>query len=113
MKASRAPSPGESRACPHCQATILQSATFCPICRHSLKLTSFEAPRARPATCPFLVEGTLEHPGASAPWEYSIIDGSAGRAGKLLSRQTVGVGALRQGQQRIFSLRVEMFAASA
>jgi len=59
MKASRAPSPGESRACPHCQATILQGATFCPICRHSLKLTSFEARRARSATCPFLVE---------APW---------------------------------------------
>jgi hypothetical protein len=113
MKASRAPSPGESRACPHCQATILQSATFCPICRHSLKFTSFEAPRVRPATCPLLVEGTLEHPDAGAPWEYQLLMEVRDEAGKLLSRQTVGVGAVRQGQQRVFSLRVEMFAASA
>jgi hypothetical protein len=34
-------------------------------------------------------------------------------AGKLRSRQTVGLGAVLQRQQRIFSLRVKMFAASA
>jgi hypothetical protein len=55
----------------------------------------------------------LEHPDAGAPWEYQLLMEVQDEAGKLLSRQTVGVGAVRQGQQRVFSLQVEMFAASA
>jgi hypothetical protein len=45
--------------------------------------------------------------------EYQLLMEVRDEAGKLLSRQTVGLGALRQGEQRIFSLRLEVFAASA
>lgn len=113
MKIMRAPAAGESRTCPHCKATILQSAASCPICRHVLKFGSFgyESPRLRPTTCPLLIEGTLDHPAEGAPSEYNVLMEVRDQTGKLLSRQIVGVGAIRQGEQRIFSLRVEMTSA--
>jgi hypothetical protein len=115
MKSTRAPSAGASRACPHCKATILQSATSCPICRHVLRFTSFgfEPPRSRPTTCPLLVEGTLDHPGEGAPLEYSVLMEVRDETGKLLSRQTVGVGGLGSRERRIFTLRVEMSSAAS
>jgi hypothetical protein len=39
--------------------------------------------------------------------EYQLWMEVRDEAGKLLSRQTVGLGAVRQGQQRTFSLRVK------
>lgn len=113
MKIMRAPAAGESRTCPHCKATILQSAASCPICRHVLKFNSFgyESSRSsRPTTCPLLVEGTLDHPTEGTASEYNVLMEVRDQTGKLLSRQIVGVGAIRQGEQRIFSLRVEMTA---
>jgi hypothetical protein len=113
MKIMRAPAAGESRTCPHCKATILQSAASCPMCRHVLKFTSFgyEPQRSQPTTCPLLVEGTLEHPGEGLPLEYNMLMEVRDQTGKLLSRQIIGVGAIRQGEHRIFSLRVEMSSA--
>jgi hypothetical protein len=74
MKIGRASTAGESRSCPHCRATILKSAMSCPICRHMLRASSvvFE-PRSKPTTCPLLVEGTLEYPGAGDPLEYQVL----------------------------------------
>lgn len=113
MKSTRVPLAGASRACPHCKATILQSAASCPICHHALRFTSFgfEPPRSRPTTCPLLVEGTLDHPGEGAQLEYSVMMEVRDEGGKLLSRQTVGVGGLKSGERRIFTLRVEMCSA--
>jgi hypothetical protein len=39
--------------------------------------------------------------------EYQLLMEVRDEAGKLRSRQTVGLGAVLQGQQRIFSLRVK------
>lgn len=112
MKASRAPAPGESRVCPHCKATILKSSVSCPLCRHLLRFVAAGAePRAQPTTCPLLVEGTINHPGEGEAMEYSIMMEVHDETGKLLSRQTVGVGALNPQQRRTFSLRVEMVSA--
>jgi hypothetical protein len=113
MKSSRAPIAGASRTCPHCKATILQSAPSCPICRHVLRFTSFgfEPQRTRPTTCPLLVEGTLDHPGEGAPLEYNMLMEIRNETGKLLSREIVGVGGLRPGERRVFTLRVEMSSA--
>jgi len=113
MKGARAPSAGESRTCPHCKATILQSAASCPICRHVLRFTpfGFEPPRSRPTTCPLLVEGTLDHPGEGLPLEYDVFIEVRDETGKLLSRQSVGVGGLGPGQRRVFTLRIEMSSA--
>jgi hypothetical protein len=65
-------------------------------------------PRAHPSTCPLLVEGTINHPGEGEALEYSILMEVHDEAGRLLSRQTVGVGALQSAEKRVFSLRVEM-----
>ena len=109
MRATRASVAGESRTCPHCKATILKSSASCPICHHVLR---FVAPGAvaqpNVTTCPFLIEGTINHPGNEEPLEYSILMEVHDETGKLISRQTVGVGALQQAEKRRFSLKVEL-----
>jgi len=37
---------GKTRSCPHCKATILESALICPQCRHHLQFGA--ASKARP-----------------------------------------------------------------
>src|SRR6266542_2620647 len=94
--------------------TIMTSATSCPVCRHMLRANSFGfEPRSKPTTCPLLVEGTLEHPGAGEPLEYQVLMEVRDDAGKLLSRQVIGIGALHPAEKRIFSLRVEMTPATS
>jgi len=114
MKLARI-SAGDARTCPHCKASILQSAVSCPICRHVLKFNSaeLESQRLRPTTCPLLVESTLAHPEPGDPLEYQVLMEVRDEAGKLLSRQCVGVGALREGERRLVSLQVEMSPAPA
>ena len=113
MKLIRASTAGESRSCPHCRATILKSASSCPICRHMLRANSFGfEPRSKPTMCPLLVEGTLEHPGAGEAMEYQVLMEVRDGGGKLLTRQVIGVGALRLTEKRVFSLRVEMTPAT-
>src|SRR5919108_4704839 len=105
MKSAHASAAGESRTCPHCKATILQSSVSCPICRHILRFVSVAAdPRAQPTTCPLLVEGTIQHPGGGEALEYSILMEVHDEKGKLVSRQTMGIGALHRTEKRIFSL---------
>jgi hypothetical protein len=114
MKVARASVAGESRTCPHCKATILQSSASCPICRHILRFVSDGADfHSHPTTCPLLVEGTIRHPGDGEVLEYSILMEVRDETGKLLSRQTLGVGALKRAEKRTFSLRVEVAPAAA
>jgi predicted amidophosphoribosyltransferase len=40
MSSARPANPGKSRQCPHCKATILDSASVCPGCRHHLRFDS-------------------------------------------------------------------------
>ena len=109
MIGSRASFAGESRTCPHCKATILKSSVSCPICQHVLRFASLgPAPRSSPTMCPLLVEGTINHPGDGEALEYSILMEVHDETGKLISRQTVGVGALHRAEKRTFSLRVEV-----
>jgi hypothetical protein len=102
-------SAGESRNCPHCKSLILKSATSCPLCRHNLR---FQATGAGPGTrrpdCALLVEGALKNPGNDEALEYFILMEVRDDSGKLISRQSVGVGAIRRAEKRIFSLRVEL-----
>src|SRR5574341_1420841 len=109
MKAVRAPAAGEARSCPHCKATILKSAASCPLCRHSLRFISIgAAPRNKPTTCPLLVEGTIKNSGDEETLEYFVLMEVQDETGRLISRQSVGVGAIHRTEKRIFSLRVEM-----
>ena len=100
--------PGESRSCPHCKATILKSAATCPMCRHNLRFAAIGSePRSKPTSCPLSVEGTLSNGEESDALEYYLLMEVRDEAGKVLSRQSVGVGAIPRATKRIFSLRIE------
>jgi hypothetical protein len=101
---------GATRSCPHCKATILESAVVCPACKHYLRFDS-EARPAKPQQVPLHVEGTIRHPPGGDPWEYSVVLVIRDEAGNEIGRQVVGVGAMHPGDQRSFSLSVEVFEA--
>jgi len=105
-------SPGKARLCPHCKATILQSATICPACDHSLRFDSKRTRRAPPSFSPLRVEGTIKHPDAGEAWEYSIALSILDSQGKEITRQIVSVGVLNPEEQRTFRLAVEVFTPS-
>lgn len=106
--------PGEARTCPHCKGTILKSSVSCPLCHHVLKSVPVGAsPGFYPTRCPLLVEGSIRHTGEGEALEYAIFMEVHDGAGKLLSRQAVGVGAVPPAEKRIFSLRVELSAVGA
>ena len=54
------------------------------------------------------VEGTVEHPERGSDWEYSVVLTIRNERGEELSRQVVGVGALRAGEARTFTLAVDV-----
>jgi hypothetical protein len=105
-------SPGKSRLCPHCKATILQSATICPACDHSLRFDSKRTRRAPPSFSPLRVEGTIKHPDAGEAWEYSIALSILDSHGKEITRQIVSVGVMNPDEQRTFRLAVDVFTPS-
>ncbi|HET9776510.1 MAG TPA: hypothetical protein VFP77_08070 [Gemmatimonadaceae bacterium] len=101
--------PGKARLCPHCKATILQSATICPACDHSLRFDSQRKRRAAPSFSPLRVEGTIKHPVAGEAWEYSVVISILDEQQREITRQVVSVGALNPDDQRTFRLAVDVF----
>ena len=73
----------------------------------ALRLRS--APSREPSrpSCPLWVEGTLKNAGDGGALEYFLLMEVRDEAGKVISRQSVGVGAIPQASKRIFSLRIE------
>ena len=105
----RAAATGEAWNCPHCGARILRSAATCPACQRHLRFDAVTVARPTPAPlCPLTVDGTIRHPGAEAPWEYSVLIEIHDERGETVARRVVGVGALRAGEARKFTLRVEV-----
>ena len=102
-------SAGRTRVCPHCKATILESAPVCPQCRHHLRFVSAGATLPKPEGFSALrVEGTVEHAQGGADWEYSVVLSIRNERGEEVSRQVVGVGALRPTEARTFTLSVDV-----
>jgi hypothetical protein len=102
---------GRTRSCPHCKATILESAEICPQCRHHLRHGAAGRPSdAMPKFQAFNVEGTLHHSEQGGDWEYSVVLQIRNERGEVISRQVVGVGALRPTELRTFMLAVEVAA---
>ena len=106
---TRQGAPGTTRICPHCRAAILESASVCPACRHHLRFDPGIVSRAPPSFSPLRVEGTIRHPVAAEPWEYSVALSIRNDHGEEIARQIVGVGALHATEQRTFVLTVEVF----
>lgn len=109
MNAVRQGTAGATRTCPHCKATILDSASVCPACRGHLRFEPGTAQRA--STTPLSVEGTIRQPANSGSAEYSVLLSIRNDRGEEITRQVLGVGALRPGDERTFSFTVEMSAA--
>lgn len=110
MSSVRPGTAGATRTCPHCRAAILESATVCPACRHHLRFTPGAAQKALPSFNALRVEGTIRHPAAGDPWEYSVVLAIRNDRGEEIARQVIGVGALQPSEGRTFSLAVEVFA---
>jgi hypothetical protein len=102
---------GRTRVCPHCKATILESSAVCPQCRHHLKFGAEAAKSAESGGyCALRVEGTVEHTERSGDCEYSVVLSIRNEKGEEVSRQVMGVGALRPAQARTFVLSVDVGA---
>lgn len=101
---------GATRTCPHCSATILESAIVCPACRHHLRFDVGAAPIAGARSEPLRVEGTLRHPPGGLPWEYSMVLTIRNGHGEEIARHLVGVGAIKPEELRTFTLAVEVVA---
>jgi hypothetical protein len=65
--------------------------------------------RSESTITPLKVEGTIHHPATGEPWEYSVVVAIRNDRGEQIARQVIGVGALQSGDQRTFSLEVEVF----
>jgi hypothetical protein len=109
MSSAGQETPGKARTCPHCKATILASASICPACRHHLRFDASGKQRPPSSFSPFRVEGTIRHPAAGEPWEYSVLLAVHDARGVEITRQVVGVGALQPTEERTFVLAVEVF----
>ncbi len=105
--------PGQTRTCPHCKATILESAVVCPACDHHLRFGAEAQKRSLRTSTPLRVEGTIRHPATGAASEYSVVLTIRDDRGEELTRRVVGVGALQPSDQRTFSLAVEVFSPNA
>jgi hypothetical protein len=113
MSNGRFAAPGKTRTCPHCKATILDSASVCPACHHHLRFDpkAMVERRQQATYSPLRVEGSFKHPeeGTSA-WEYSVVISIRNERGEELERRVVGVGALQANEGRTVSLSVDVFA---
>lgn len=99
---------GATRTCPHCRATILESAIVCPGCKHHLRFDKDARPGAAVATrTAWQIEGTLDAERMDAATEYSILVVVRNERNEEVARQIVNVGALQGAERRTFSLSIE------
>src|SRR5437870_8653765 len=111
--ASRSVTPGKTRTCPHCKATILESLSICPGCLHHLRFDSDAAKRQVAATPALRVEGVIRHPPLEEAWEYFVVIAIRNDRGEEVARQVVNVGALQSTEKRTFALSVEVLPPQA
>lgn len=101
---------GATRNCPHCRAQILASSSVCPACRHHLRFGGkLSDAVAVPDLVPLRVSGTVRHDKTGPSWEYSVVVSVRNAKGEEVTRHVVGVGALPPGDERTFTLAVEVF----
>jgi uncharacterized protein YbaR (Trm112 family) len=113
MSNLRPGSAGATRACPHCKAMILESASVCPACRGHLRYDEASIQREKAKITPLQIEGTLAAPPGDTAFEYSLVLSIRNERGEEVNRQVIGVGALYPDEERSFTLQVEMTESSA
>lgn len=109
MSSLRSGAPGATRVCPHCKATVLETAAICPGCRHHLRFSA-EATQAAAdeGYCALSVDGSIAHKDGSEPCEYFVVLDIRDERGEQLARQVVGVGVLQPGELRHLNVSVGM-----
>ena len=112
MTTARPGTAGATRSCPHCREIILESASVCPACRHKLRFSESTDATTAATSVPLRVEGSFRNPDSGA-WEYSMVLTIRNERGEEIARKLVGVGGMQPGEQRSFTLSVEMQAAAA
>lgn len=109
MSAVRPVAQGVTRTCPHCKATILESASVCPGCKHHLRFgTDAQRSAAAPFRTAWSVEGTLTPPSATESSEYCIVIVVRNERDEEVARKVVDVGSLQGTDRRAFNLSVEV-----
>ena len=111
MSTPRPGTTGATRPCPHCKATILETATVCPACRGHLRYDEASMQREKTRVVPLRIEGTLAAPSGDTAYEYSMVLSIRNERGEEVNRQVIWVGALYPEDQRSFTLEVEMTQA--
>lgn len=106
--APRAPQTARTRTCPHCKATILESASVCPGCRHHLRFDPVATQREAVSRTAMRIEGTIQGPTPAVPCEYCVVIAIRDEQGREVHRQVVGVGALQPAERRGFTLSVDI-----
>ena len=109
---SRAAAPGKTRICPHCKATILESAAVCPGCHHHLRFDqkAIVEKRTQPTFSALRVEGSFRNPQAAEAWEYSVVVSIRNDRGEEVARKVIGVGAIGNNESRTVTLSVDVQA---
>lgn len=101
---------GKTRSCPHCRATILESAGVCPACKHHLRFERRSSAQPEPASQVALkVSGQFSRRTTDGPGEYSVVVVIRDARGNEIARKVIGVGALAPGDERAVDLTVEIF----
>jgi hypothetical protein len=99
---------GATRTCPHCRATILESAVICPGCKHHLRFDKdARAANVSATQTAWQIEGTLDAERMDATTEYSILVSVRNERNEEIARQVVNVGALQGAERRVFTVSIE------
>jgi hypothetical protein len=110
MAAARQGHVGATRVCPHCKATVLQSANICPGCQHHLRFNTVGGPSAEQTTAvsAMRIEGSIHHPVRNEQCEYCVVIAISNERGEKIARHVVGVGALQPGEKHQYSFSVDL-----
>lgn len=111
MSTPRPGLPGAVRECPHCKESILESAAICPACKHHVRFDANVSDAAPSTHTPLSIEGSFRNPSGDVPWEYTVVVSIRNDRGQEIARKLIGVGAMKPGEERSFSLMVEMAPA--
>lgn len=109
MSSLRSGTPGATRVCPHCKATVLETAAICPGCRHHLRYSADATQgAAEEGYCALNIDGSIAHKVTTEPCEYFVVLDIRNERGEQLTRQVVGVGVLQPGELRRLNVAVGM-----
>jgi hypothetical protein len=112
MNVVRQGSLGATRVCPHCKATVLQSAAICPGCHHHLRFNAANTGPQIEGHKAMTLEGVIHHP-SHGECEYCVVISITNEQGEKIARHVVGVGALGPNERHRYSFSVEVIPARA